>query len=221
MNPENEAGSHTEWIEQYLLGELSGAELEQFEHRLRTEPAFEREVRLQRSIMMQAEQVGREDLRRQLKTMHRQFGFVRKDKKHLSFRFYAIAASITLLVVAGCIYYVFYLHRFADHRTPIASSANHSLPSPTFIRYQVTGGGPNMGFSGAQTDSTVAILIETGRPGPPFYQFDDTLHLFGPFAPNRLTLQYDPAKEQYTLLEGSLSYPLQRYRPMQVLKAAP
>ncbi len=51
MNPESEANFHTEWIEQYLSGALQGEELEQFEHRLRTEPAFEREVRLQRSIM--------------------------------------------------------------------------------------------------------------------------------------------------------------------------
>jgi hypothetical protein len=218
MKPENEKPFHTEWIERYLGGELQGEELEQFIHRLHTDAAFQQEVALQRSIVAQAHQVGREELQKQLKSLHRQLGFAEKKNKYQPQIYYAVAATLLLLLVAA---FVFYFSYRPLEKTPAISGVKEEVLSkqPVLIRLQVKGQQPNMGFSGTYTDSTTTVLLYPAQS--PAYRFDDTLRLYGTFEAHQLTLQYDQAKEQYTLLIDSLAYPLQRYRPKQALPRAP
>ncbi|MDQ3291375.1 MAG: hypothetical protein M3Q05_08815, partial [Bacteroidota bacterium] len=106
----NERQFHTEWIERYLSGELQGEELERFIQRLHLDSAFRQEVAVQRSIVAQAQLIGREDLRQDLKSLHRQFGFnqsqpgINQDNfnqtktktKTIPVYLYAVAATILL-----------------------------------------------------------------------------------------------------------------------------
>jgi hypothetical protein len=221
MNPESDNHFHTEWIERYLLGELKGEELTEFNHLLRTDPTFHHEVVLQRSIIEQAQQVAREDMRQQLKDLHRQLGFAKEKVRPLPFTFYAIAAAVVLLLVSTAVFYFSYFNQSVpgDTRTASANKKPALLSQPAVIRLRVMGENPKMGISGVHRDSTVAILLYPATSTSPAYQFDDTLRLYGTFTPDHLTLQYDQAKEQYTLLIDSLSFPLQRYRPSQTLRA--
>src|SRR4051812_9688163 len=120
MNPESDKHFHTEWIEQYLLGELQGEELEHFIHRLRTDSVFRREVTLQRSITEQTQLVAREDMRQQLKTLHRQLGFAEEEKRQMPFTWYAIAATVVLLLVSTIVFYRSYLNQSVTGDTQTA-----------------------------------------------------------------------------------------------------
>ncbi|PSR53065.1 hypothetical protein AHMF7605_05755 [Adhaeribacter arboris] len=222
MLPGNERPLHTEWIERYLLGELQGEELEKFIYRLHRDNTFRQEVTVQRSIVDQAHVIGREDLRQDLKSLHRQLGFNKgennkQEKNTSSFNFYAVAASILLLLAATAVFYFAY---HPSEKTPTVAQVKtpelSSQPQHLNIKYQIIGQDPAIGFSGTNTDSNTTILLY--QASSPAYRFDDTLRLYGNFAAKQLTLQYNQSKEQYTLLIDSLSYPLQRYRPKQALK---
>ncbi|QMU28346.1 hypothetical protein [Adhaeribacter radiodurans] len=215
MMPVNEGHFHTEWIERYLAGELQGEELENFIHRLHSDNAFRQEVAVQRSIVDQAQLVGRQDLQQQLKSLHRQLGFAEVKSKSVSYTNYGVAASILILLTAAFVFYFIYQ---PNSRTPVLSQVKEEklLKKPLIIRYQVKEQDPTLGFSGATSDSTTTILLYQSSISA--YQFDDTLRLYGNFTASQLTLQYNQAKEQYTLLVDSIGYPLQRYRPKQSLK---
>jgi hypothetical protein len=218
MEPVNERPFHTAWIEQYLSGELQGAELDQFMHRLHTDVAFRQEVALQRSIIAQAREVGRQELQKQLKSLHRQMGFAQEKQKRLPVSWYAVAAAILLLLAASVVFYFSY--QPSGESQPVAKINKPVLTKKSVvIRFGVTGLPPAIGFSGTQTDSTITILMYPAQSAA--YRFDDTLRLYGSFEPSQLSLQYNQAEEQYTLFIDSLAYSLQRYRPRQTLQPIP
>lgn len=213
MKPENEEPFHTEWIEQYLSGELQGEDLEQFNRRLHNDTAFRQEVALQRSIVSQAQLAGREEMHQQLKSLHRRLGFTEEKKRKQPF-YYAIAAAIFLLLAATIIFYL-YLPPTGGGKN-VAVNPEQALAKTAIIRCRITGRPPAVGFSGTQTDSTTTILL---YPAPSAaYQFNDTLRLYGNFTADQLSLQYDEAKEQYTLTIDTVSYSLKRFRPKQALQ---
>ncbi|RDC65535.1 hypothetical protein [Adhaeribacter pallidiroseus] len=219
MKPENENNFHTEWIERYLSEELQGEDLEHFNRRLHTDGAFRQEVAVQRSIIAQTQSIGREDLRQDLKNMHRQFGFnqIEAKTKTTPSYYYAVAATILLLLAfTGIFYFTSRSNQDTPSMAQVQKEELTTQPQSLNIRYQVTGQDPAIGFSGTGADSTTTILLYPAAT--PTYAFNDTLRLYGNFAPNQLTLQYNQAKEQYTLRIDSLAYLLQRFRPKQALR---
>jgi uncharacterized coiled-coil protein SlyX len=222
MNPGNEQSFHTEWIERYLLGELQGEELEQFIQRLRIDSAFQREVTLQRTIVEQSKQVGRADMRQELKALHQQLGFAQGKRRVLAFPFYAVAAAIAFLLIVTTVFYFFNHNRTIPDASSTSDPKGQPIPATlAFIRFQASIQDPSMGFSGTKADSTTPILLYPAIATSPAYQFDDTLRLYGTFTPSQLALQYHPSTEQYTLLLDSTAYSLQRYRPIQALNIEP
>jgi hypothetical protein len=224
MIPENEKFIDTALIEQYWLGRLQGEELQNFTFRMQADAAFYQEVMLQQSIMAQAREVGREDMRRELKQMHQRLGLEELPAKELPtrqlhFPYLAVAASLLILFISAAILYFSY---FKPSDTGPVTTVVQPLPAQQVkIRFQVIGGAPDMGFSGVNKDSLTTVLMYPAVSSLPAYQFDDTLHLFGDFSTQQLRLQYNQEKEQYILFADSLAYPLQRYQPRQILQAAP
>jgi hypothetical protein len=223
MIPDDENFTDIALIEQYWMGQLQGEELQQFTLRLQTDAAFNREVMLQKSIMEQVKEVGRDDMRRELKQLHRQLGLQEisglgeTSRKERHFPFMAIAASVIIVLMATAVLYFSY---FRSSDTTTAQVVQPLPAQQVKIRYKVTGGAPDMGFSGLEKDSLTTILLYPAIPGSPAYQFDDTLRLFGDFSTQKLSLQYDQSREQYTLFAGSIAYPLQQYQPRQPLAAS-
>lgn len=136
------------------------------------------------------------------------------------FSWYTITASFSLLLSASLI--AFFLYR----GTPTQQTAGGSGPGSTLeatphlalVRLESGGGAPDLGFGGtAEKDTAIAVLLYPARGRARFYRFDDTLRLYGAFVPARLALRVDPQTGGYTLREDSLLFPLQRYRPRQVL----
>jgi hypothetical protein len=224
MIPDNEKYVDTALIEQYWLGRLQGEELQHFTFRLQADAAFYREVMLQKTIMEQAKEVGREDMRLELKRMHQQLGLGEEKVRQLNsrpthFPYMAIAASIIIVLISTAVLYFSY---FKQTDTGNITGVVQPLPAQQVkIRFQLIGGAPDMGFSGVAKDSLTTILLYPAVSSSPAYQFDDTLHLFGDFSYQTLTLQYNQEKEQYILFSDSLAYPLQRFQPRQALQAAP
>ncbi|MDQ4141266.1 MAG: hypothetical protein M3142_12185 [Bacteroidota bacterium] len=223
MMPENERQFHTEWIERYLSGELKGEELEQFILRLHRDSAFRQEVAVQRSIIAQAHLIGREELRQDLKNLHRQQGYNQqleynqKKTKTIPLYLYAVAATVLLLLAfTGIFYFAYQPNQNTPTVAQVQKQESSNQSETLHIQYQVTGQDPAIGFTGTNSDSTTTILLYPAAS--PAYQFNDTLRIYGNFAPDQLTLKYNQLKEQYTLLIDSNAYPLQRYRPKQALR---
>lgn len=233
--------NRTEWIDQYLLGELKDNELIQFKQQMKTDANFRQEVEVQKALFLQARKVGRDAMREQLKDMHQRLELswpvestlrtqqkpvvlpVPNRKRFRNFQYYTIAASITLLLIASLIGYFLYTgsppNTIAQRKN--ATGTKSVTPRLFYIRLEQSGATQNFGFGGtAGTDTTVAVLIYPAEKGGKSYQFDDTLRLYGSFVPARLSLRYDQNTGQYIIREDSVWYPLQRYRVQQALKPA-
>ncbi|QHT70239.1 hypothetical protein GXP67_28120 [Rhodocytophaga rosea] len=227
MIPENEKYVDTALIEQYWLGRLQGEDLQNFTIRMKADIAFYQEVMLQKTIMEQATEVGREDMRRELKQMHQRLGLSGIQAKEaptrqIHFPYLAVAASILILLLSTAVLYFSYFKQSGTGPSTAVVQPVQPLPAQQVkIRFQVIGGAPDMGFSGIDKDSLTTILLYPAVSSSPAYQFDDTLHLFGEFSTQQLRLQYNPEKEQYILFSDSMAYPLQRYQPRQTLQPTP
>jgi hypothetical protein len=245
--------NHTEWIEQYLNGELEGDALNQFNERLQADASFKREVEVQRAIVVQIRQSGRAALRSKLVEVIDQLDLpwpvesyednsptesfpeepslpIREQANR--WRYYAIAATVTLLLVGSGVGYWLYRSTpvaitkqqsaATDTRQQTESKATTPLPQIASIRLERIGKGRTFGFGGAGSkDTTLSVLLYPAGSGVKAYQFGDTLRLYGNFNLVRLLVQYDQRTKHYTLLEDSIGYPLQRYRPRQALTLAP
>lgn len=236
----------SEWIDQYLLGELKDGELDQFQQQLQTDANFKQEVEVQKTIFLQARKVGRDAMRQQLKELHQRpdlrlpgDNILRSKKKAMKlktivppalnpkrtriYQYYALAASIALLLVVSFLVYFLYPTAPANNMAQRnnATAKESIRPQLFIIRLEKSGDTRNFGFGGTdEKDTTVAVLIYPAEKGSKSYQFNDTLRLYGRFVPERFSLQYIQNTGQYMLREGSVLYPLQRYHPQQALKPA-
>lgn len=230
-----------EWIDQYLMDQLSEAELRQFNHYLQTEHGFRQELEVQQALFLQARKVGREALRRQLKSLHQSLESPWPVKTYqappgesggghragpswnavLRFPRLALAATLVLVLLAAGLAYLRYTQPPDRLARPVPGTGNPGgKPQLAHIRLQVVTENQNLGFAGAGADTTVAVLLYRGETGSRSYRFDDTLRLYGPFEPARLRLQEEETSGRYTLREDSLYYPLQRYHARQALVPA-
>ena len=85
-------------IEDYFKGTLSSEALDAFEKRVREDLAFKEEVQLHREAIRAVQLLGEVQMKEQLEALEQGPG----NKKRL---FYAIAASITLLIAIGLTYF--------------------------------------------------------------------------------------------------------------------
>lgn len=129
--------------------------------------------------------------------------------------YFAVAAALALLVVAGAAAYL------ALNRGPGV------FPSPELTTISYEGDAqppfPVMGIRGDAPPQYVPVLIypPTGEYTH-HYQFADTLRLYGTFAPGRLTVSYRrEGSGQYELRSDEAQYPLQRTASIEPLVAAP
>ncbi|MBD0256247.1 MAG: hypothetical protein ICV83_11060 [Cytophagales bacterium] len=128
--------------------------------------------------------------------------------------YYAVAAAVALLMVAGATAYL------AFNRGPGV------FPDPELTTISYEGDAqppfPVMGVKGDTPPQYVPVLIypPTGAYTH-HYQFADTLRLYGTFAPGRLTVSYRRESGQYELRSDEARYPLRRTEAIEPLVAAP
>jgi hypothetical protein len=138
------------------------------------------------------------------------------------FPYYAIAATITVLLLASVIGYFFYSNSPSTHVAVNNNPDRIQSEGPTMavIPFARTRESGELGFGeGDKQDTTITILIYKTEKRDRSYQFDDTLRLYGTFSHNQLILSLDQKTGQYTLLDGAVPYALQRYQPQQPLRA--
>ncbi len=213
---------NTEKIEQYLLNQLSGKELEEFNERLRQDALLREEVALQRKATGMVELAEFKNL---LEQSHREI--TRDAGQHRGIAaeppekadapivplgrnpwpYYAIAASVLLLLVAGIVFY----------RNTVAAA-----PFVADIEFIVQSGEPGLGVAGTSSASTVPVKVYPPEANRNFhYRFDDTLRLYGTFEVRNLTLLYNEPREEYRLRDQQREYVLERYQETAPLVAAP
>jgi hypothetical protein len=92
-----EETDYTQWIEDYLDGNLTGSDLKSFEEKLLSEPEFEKEVKAQRMIRESFERAELKEFFKQIKEKTEGIAPA-ENKGPLSFGFLAIAASLILAI---------------------------------------------------------------------------------------------------------------------------
>jgi hypothetical protein len=235
MNQDNQ--KRTEWIDQYLLGQLEGEELGKFMQYMQSDAAFKREVEVQRAILLNLRKAGRVAARQQIVEIQERIHIpwppetaqqaaevapviqlsTPNTPKQVSY--YAIAAAVTVLLVASLMGYFFYRDATSPSLAVNNSDSIHSdRPAVALIPLTRTRGSEELGFGGGdKPDTTITILIYKTGKRDRAYQFDDTLRLYGTFSLKQLSLQLDQKTGNYTLMEGGVPYVLQRYLPLQQL----
>jgi len=179
-----------ERIEQYLEGNLTQEQKQEFEVKMDTDATFRREVALQKKIVNNVQLVGREQLRAQLKTIHQE---MLAESSH-TMNYYAIAAVVTLLITAGVVWELVY--RPPDE-PPLAF-----LPIQTIDRT-----GNTRGFAGGMQ----TVVIYPPNDSLNFhYHLTDTLKLYGPFDVEEIKLYYNLDTEQYLLESDQKRYVLRK-----------
>lgn len=206
INEENKE----EIIEQYLEGALTGEDLQEFEEKMAADAAFRREVALQKKIVHNVQTVGREQLRAQLKGIHKLMLEKPQDEGEIQEEAetevkvvplspnksitYAIAAAIVLLIVAG-IFVVLNQDQntFGD---PLVAS----LPVEVIGADNTTRGDEMMDVAIYSPNDTLTQ----------HYQFTDTLKLYGPFKPLDVHIIYNEGTGQYKLRIHEKTYGLKK-----------
>jgi hypothetical protein len=214
--------NNTEQIEKYLLNQLSGKELEAFNERLQEDPLLRQEVALQRKVIGMVELA---EFKNVMEQSHRE---IARDEEQLrpvaakpsaethapiiplrrnTWLYYAIAASVLLLLVAGVVFY----------RSTVSAT-----PLVTDIKYVVQRGEPGLGVAGVSAESTIPVKIYPPEANRNYhYRFDDTLRLYGNFEARNLTLLYNEPKEEYRLQDQQRKYVLERYQETAPLVEVP
>jgi hypothetical protein len=232
------------WIDRYLNNELRGEALREIEEKLREDEEFRQEVELQRRLVLKIREKGlRADLERLESELSlsedapwpalpppspgtdpgeapsRRLGGPGQTAggpapSSLRRTYYAVAAALALLVVAGAAAYL------ASNRNPGV------FPDPELTTLSYEGDAqppfPVMGVRGDTPPQYVPVLIypPTGEYTH-HYQFADTLRLYGTFEPGRLTVSYRREGGQYELRSDEARYPLRRTASIEPLVAAP
>lgn len=98
---ENEA-----YIEAYLLGQLSPEEKAKFEERLSKDNAFKQEVKLYQNLLEGIRDVGRNDLKKELQDLEKEFTQIEGQTFNLRPTFLiGVAAAICLILIPLYIFY--------------------------------------------------------------------------------------------------------------------
>jgi len=196
INEENKE----EIIERYLENKLTGEELKEFEEKMATDAAFRREVALQKKIVRNVHTVGREQLRAQLKDIHKEMMADQDTKEETKVVplwqrktvQYAIAAAIALLMVAGVVFV-------------LLQDTTHGIQKDVLAVETIgTRGEP-------QNRGMIAVNIY-----PPedtltqHYQFTDTLKLYGAFEMEKIRIVYNLSNDQYMLQANGKTYGLRK-----------
>jgi hypothetical protein len=214
--------NNTEKIEQYLLNQLSGKELDEFNERLRHDGLLREEVALQRKATGMVELAEFKNL---LEQSHREITREEEQPRSIAaeppgkaptpviplgrnpWPYYAIAASVLLLLVTGIVFY----------RSTVSAA-----PFVADIKYVVQSEEPGLGVAGTPSASTIPVKIYPPEANRNFhYRFDDTLRLYGNFGVRNLTLFYNEPKEEYRLQDQQREYVLERYQETAPLVEAP
>jgi len=186
INEENKE----ERIEQYLEGNLTGEQEQEFKAKMDTDAALRREVALQKKIISNVQTLGREQLRAQLKTIHQE---MLAESPH-TMNYYAIAAVVTLLIAAGVVWVLVY--RPPDEPTLAF------LPIQTIDRT-----GNTRGFAGGMQ----TVVIYPPNDSLNFhYHLTDTLNLYGPFDAEEIKLYIDQETNHYLLETHQQRYILRK-----------
>lgn len=208
----------TELIDQYLLDQLDAPARQVVENRIQTDARFAEEVAVQRAIVRQARWLGREGLRQQLKTIAaanaqtpESVGATPVIPLHSArsiWPYLAIAASLLLIMGIW----------FWDTQSTGSGHGGTSTESSVAVTIPLiqSGSVPAMGFATRSDTTEITVLVYPG-PTSGQYRFDDTLRLYGPFDPAKLSVTYLPDSAVYRLHVGSNVFPLERYKARQPL----
>ncbi|WKN32467.1 hypothetical protein PZB74_03785 [Porifericola rhodea] len=182
----------TEIIDKYLEGSLDLATRQEVEQKMQEDEAFREEVSLQQRIIQAVRKQERAALKQELSDIFEQ----ENDKvRVLSKRniYYAVAASILLVVAAGIFLWI--------------NTANSTVDG--VLAVQLVEGA--RGELPANIPDQVPTLIFKNEAQYNFhYQFGDTLKLYGNFSLEQLQLAYEPNHNNYRLLVDDESYPIQK-----------
>ena len=206
-----DSDNNLERIEQYLLHQLSGQEQLAIEQEMQTNEAFRKEVEAQRWAMMQARQLGRQQLKTKLDAIHGQMDSGRNEPSftppvmpenpatQLSLvQYWPVAAAVAaLLVVLGVIY-------ATRNRDEIVSGNN---PKPELVLVPVQNA---IGSGYASSDSLPKEPVLVYPDSVFHYLFSDTLHLYGPLDKSRIELFYDGIQRIYFIQIDKQRYAIRK-----------
>lgn len=102
-----------DFIDRYLMGKLSLHELATIENYIRTDPTFAEDVAFQRNLLLCIRKDRRAELKRELSQVSRKSNMLRLPLNRTTMIRFAIAASITILVMGSVFYEV-----ISDATTP-------------------------------------------------------------------------------------------------------
>lgn len=97
---------YTEKIEQYLDGELTGGELQQFEKELKEDAELAAEYRLQKDIRATLSDKGTMELREKLEKIRNNYKVPKRKHKNLLIIYASAASFIALILVSYCFIFV-------------------------------------------------------------------------------------------------------------------
>ncbi len=192
--------SHTEWIEQFLLGELVGEGLHAFETKMQQDD-FRKEVELQQTITQQITYVGEEDFRKKLDSIHASLPAnpaVPVASMRSLWTYLSITASVVVLL--GIAFWLFQARQTDTVAVP--------PPKLTFVPLH-TQAQPFGVTDVADSIQQMAVLLYSDTLS--HYLFNDTLRLYGHWDTTRMQLWYDTLHKHYVLQLDTLRYELQRY----------
>ncbi|MDJ1496357.1 hypothetical protein QNI19_25695 [Cytophagaceae bacterium DM2B3-1] len=202
MDSEN----NIERIERYLLNQLSEQERIVLEQQMHADEVFRKEVEAQRWAMTQARQLGREQLRLKLNSIHQQMD-TNTNKPSTKptpapsiqptwMKYWPVAAAVAALVV---VLGVIYTTRTSDEIT--------SDPKPELVMVPVQN---TIGSGYAGTDSLPKEPVLVYPDSVFHYLFSDTLHIYGPLDKSKIELFYDGIQRTYFIQIDSQRYAIHK-----------
>lgn len=189
INDENK----TEIIDLYLEGNLSEELQQEVEERMQTDALFRQEVALQKKVIKVIQDTEREKLKEEISSIfdegneNKEAPVIPMQNRRLR---YAIAASVSLLLVAATLFFILRPSTDVDVQYLAVN-----LPSGT--RGELPDGVPE----------ELPVLIYNDNQDYNFhYQLSDTLKLYGPFNVEELSLTYEPNRGNYLLTTSQETY---------------
>ncbi len=214
----------TERIDRYLDGQLVGSEQAEFEQQLQQNAELRLEVEAQKSVRKMLQARGEDELRAKFKQFHARLQaedkavLLKADDEVSSAtttnvrsmwrktNVLAIAASFTILLVAGSILWF-------NHNPLLNSSRTEAISGKIFQVPLMQADGMGYAGTGTEMDSVVVQLLSDKRYAN-HYRFKDTLQIFSQSLDisriDQWRIEYNDSLNTYTISISGRRYPLDR-----------